>query len=352
LPSAARLYQVMAFERPIKGDLDRALSLLMHEHRHRLTDQVNNIKADAIKAGSLQSNRLVITCAKAADALHQEAMKQAASILLDFIERMQLTPIQITDWARPHLENLGNSLLGVVPPNGFAADHQRIRKQYDAVFSQRLSGVLRDVEIGFVKGEGFAGARKMEAEEEWVTAAEAVALLKSISGTAYTAQMTICKRAHAGLIRAIAAQLIVGDGKAREDVEIPRNFWWAEGAAALTQNWELGDFETWIKDETRIRVFGAKFARADIQKLIPTPSPPTSERTLDAKGGRPPAEYWDDLWVEICRQLHFGELVPKRQGDIEDAMKTWLATERDEHPSTSTIRPRARKLWNAIKGEN
>ena len=58
---------VPGFERPIKGDLDRELSLLMHEHRHKLMDQVNDIKANATKAGSLRSNRLIVTCVKAAD---------------------------------------------------------------------------------------------------------------------------------------------------------------------------------------------------------------------------------------------------------------------------------------------
>jgi hypothetical protein len=37
------------FEQPIKGDLDRSLSLLMHDARHKLIDECNRIKADAIK---------------------------------------------------------------------------------------------------------------------------------------------------------------------------------------------------------------------------------------------------------------------------------------------------------------
>ncbi|HEX5229568.1 MAG TPA: hypothetical protein VFW44_17775, partial [Bryobacteraceae bacterium] len=81
----------------------------------------------------------------------------------------------------------------------------------------------------------------------------------------------------------------------------------------------------------------------------PTVSAPV---TTAARGGRPPAEYWDDLWVEMCRQLYAGELIPKRQSDVESAMKAWLA-KRDDHPATSTIRERARKLWAALdKDEN
>ena len=168
----------MTFEQPIKGDLDRALSLLMHDHRHKLMEQCNLIKSDAIKAGTFQSNRVVVMAIKAADDLHKEAMTQATAILLDYIERMQRPPAEIVGWARPHLENLGNSLLGVVPPNNFPQDHQRLVRQYSAVFGQRLDGILRDVEIGFVKGAGFARAEQMESTEQWITASEASHILK------------------------------------------------------------------------------------------------------------------------------------------------------------------------------
>ena len=43
-----------------------------------------------------------------------------------------------------------------------------------------------------------------EHKDEWITAAEAVRLLKPIFESGYSAKMTICSRAHAGLIRARA----------------------------------------------------------------------------------------------------------------------------------------------------
>jgi hypothetical protein len=47
---------------------------------------------------------------------------------------------------------------------------------------------------------------------EWVTAAEAVRLLKPVFGnSAYMAQKTICKRAHNGLIRARAERLTANE---------------------------------------------------------------------------------------------------------------------------------------------
>ena len=68
----------------------------------------------------------------------------------------------------------------------------------------------------------------------------------------------------------------------------------------------------------------------------------------EPKGGRPAAAWWDDLWIEIARQLYVGDLHPKKQADIESAMVAWVSRfGRDV--AVSTIRIRARKLWIALK---
>jgi hypothetical protein len=73
-------------------------------------------------------------------------------VVLDFAKRLEVSPKQITPWARPHLDNLGNTLLAQIPPAGFPVEQQRIRAQYQLVFQQRLDGALRDIEIGFIEG--------------------------------------------------------------------------------------------------------------------------------------------------------------------------------------------------------
>jgi len=107
------------FEQPVKGDIDRSLSLMMHEARHRLMLEKNRIMAEASVAGALQSSRVIVTVASFANQIHDAAMKQATPLLMDFIERLQLPPAEMTSWARPHLENLGNTLLGQIPPTAF-----------------------------------------------------------------------------------------------------------------------------------------------------------------------------------------------------------------------------------------
>ena len=271
------------FERPKKNDLDTALSMLMHESRHKLIDEVSRIKSEAIKAGGLHSNRVVVAAVAAADTVHKAAIEEGHNILLDFIERMERTPTEIVDWARPHLENLNNSVLGVVPPNGFPQDHQRLTHQYRAVFKQRLDIMLRNVEIGHQKGVGFARAAQMESTEHWLTAAEASNLLKAAFSSEYLARKAICKRAHSGLIGARAERFIVA-GDVRAERELPKEFWWAEGEAALTQNWITGDFDTWIRRQVHLEAFGVSFLRADIEKMVPaTVSEPASMRSSQAQ---------------------------------------------------------------------
>lgn len=68
---------------------------------------------------------------------------------------------------------------------------------------------------------------------------------------------------------------------------------------------------------------------------------------VNEKRGRPPAKWWDDMWVAIAIQLFEGALQPKLQVDIENAMQEWIIAN-DKTAATSTVRKRARKLWDAL----
>ncbi|WP_315762029.1 hypothetical protein [Bradyrhizobium sp. SZCCHNS2005] len=358
----------MTFARPKKNDLDTALSMLMHSSRHKLLAEVNQIKSDAIKNGALQSNRVVVAAVKAADDIHKEAAEQANAMLLDFIERMQCPPSQVIEWARPHLENMSNSILGAISPDNFPADHQRLTNQYWAVFQQRMDILLRNVEIGHQNGTGFARAEKMESNEEWVSAAEAVRLLAP-KFSEYSAKMNLCKRAHAGMIRTRAERFVL-DNRPKDNFELPPVFWWAEGHEALTQDWRSGDFDTWVEShklandlrfaggKIHLQAFNVSFLRSQVEKLNPpdgqaAPVEATKQpATRRNKGGRPRHEFWEELLVEIGRQLYDGVLKPKTQADIEAAMKQWLINQGYEAGDTA-VRERAQMYWVAIqKDEN
>ncbi|NTG41674.1 hypothetical protein [Rhizobium rhizogenes] len=347
----------MAFQLPVKGDMDRLLSKLMHDARHKLMFESNRIMGEAAQVGALRGNRVLTILFTEADDIHKAAMSQAAKILLDFIQRMKRRPAEITGWALPHLENLGESLLGVIKPNGFPDDRQRFVGQYRAVFKQRLDGLLRDVEIGHVDGAGFARADEMESKEEWINAAGALALMKSTMHFQAAAR-AICTRAYDGMLRARAERFVREEGTNRrsaDNIDVPKEFWWACGDAALDQNWSTGDFETWIDNRIHLKAYSVSFLRAEIVKMVPSmldnnaPSKPIPSAQSVNRGGRPPAGWWEDCLVHVCFKYFRGELSHPKQSDIVRVMQDWISEHGYEEVADSTVKIRARKLMDAIK---
>ena len=259
----------LSFQPPIPSDIGRLLSNLMHEAWQRLMIEQNRIMGEAAQVGAFGSNRVIVTVSKVADEIHKDSMDRAKALMLQFVQRMQVPPAEITEIARPLLEALGNNLLGVIRPNNLPADHKRIVNQHSAVFQQRVESVLRDTEIGFDSESRFTGTTE---SETWITADQARNLLKSGTGSLFNAQMAICKRAHAGLIRACAEQFHYGQRTLHRH-NIPKEFWWAEGHQALEQDWAAGDFSTWVeRGSLQLKAFGVTFACADIEKIVPPPN--------------------------------------------------------------------------------
>lgn len=103
-------------------------------------------------------------------------------------------------------------------------------------------------------------------DDEWISANEAFELVSK--SNPYSAATTICARAHDGLI-ATKARLVMFGNRRREDAEVPSEFWWARGEGALTQNWQAGDFETWVDRDVHCRAYGVLFSHRDILALAP-----------------------------------------------------------------------------------
>jgi hypothetical protein len=160
------------FERPKKGDLDRTLSGVMHDARHKVEAECSELISQAVSRGTLQSSRQNLLFFLAADRQHERVMRVATAIVLDFIEHADASPPDMAGWARPILENLGNALLTVPKPNGFPEEHRRLLHQYQAVFRQRLDHTLRDIEIGYIRGQGFLRPQAVDGEQ-WISAAVA-----------------------------------------------------------------------------------------------------------------------------------------------------------------------------------
>jgi hypothetical protein len=138
------------YARPVKADLDRNLSTIFHTAHHRARDEQNRLISEFTRHG--MSTGLIWAVMRAVDTIHQEAVSTAMPVLCDFAKRMQHPSSEIATLARPHLENLNNTLLAGLPQAGFPDEWRRVQTQYSAVFKQRLDGALRDFEIGFIGG--------------------------------------------------------------------------------------------------------------------------------------------------------------------------------------------------------
>jgi hypothetical protein len=128
------------------------------------------------------------------------------------------------------------------------------------------------------------------------------------------------------------------------------------GAASRASNFSVQLMALWKEARGRVE------RQLEIHRYSFTNPPPKEIESKVGQGnssetstrpenrGRPPAEFWDRLWAATAYALYNGDLDPKRQADIEQAMAEWLAAN-DLTASPSNIRKRARILWQLIEFE-
>ena len=98
--------------------------------------------------------------------------------------------------------------------------------------------------------------------DEWISANKALDLLNR----RLSSRIAICTRAYAGMVKARAKRFIRANIKFG-NAEVPSKFWWAKGHEALGQNWQTGDFDTWIDGKYHWQAFGVEFLRSDIESM-------------------------------------------------------------------------------------
>lgn len=108
----------------------------------------------------------------------------------------------------------------------------------------------------------------------------------------------ICERAHAGLIKAKAERLI-GNGEENQDALIGKGFWWARGHEALEQDWNSGDFSTWIDRSVEVKAFGVSFDFTALSELVPADKQAAALRRISVIA--------HDDWIS-ARELHLALL--------------------------------------------
>jgi hypothetical protein len=68
------------------------------------------------------------------------------------------------------------------------------------------------------------------------------------------------------------------------------------------------------------------------------------------KGGRPPKAFWDDFWIEFFGRIHDGDLEPKSQADVKEAMIQILEDHNWPLDDRELDKP-SRKAWARIEPE-
>ncbi len=129
--------------------------------------------------------------------------------------------------------------------------------------------------------------------------------------------------------------------------DIPSWFWQIlTNSGKGTQEWERGLFSAHGSTPDGVFTYflaGVHFEAAALEALAPR-KPEARPEVAVNRVGRPPKEWWADLFCAVWGQIVQGELTPKNQADIERAMLDWVA-DRGEIVAESTVKPMARKVW-------
>lgn len=102
------------------------------------------------------------------------------------------------------------------------------------------------------------------ANDEWMSAKEALEYFLSRGVSYYEAKTTIFDRAHEGLIGA-RAKLVTVAGARYIDDEVPPDLW----AEELSEKWDAGDFAIASQYSYSLKAFGVEFRRSDIEQMGP-----------------------------------------------------------------------------------
>jgi len=94
-----------------------------------------------------------------------------------------------------------------------------------------------------------------------------------------------------------------------------------------------------------------RVAELEAAKAVPAagPPPPTDLDSLPPKRGRPSAEFWEDLIIEMARRMHMGDFKPKTQAEVEDAMARWILDRGYSGGRETQVKERARKVFKSFR---
>lgn len=124
--------------------------------------------------------------------------------------------------------------------------------------------------------------------EQWISARQVLELGFD--------RRAVCTRLHKGLMQAHATELHRKYEQTKNGL-LPKQFWWAEGESALEQNWESGDFSTFVSSNDEWKAFGVRFPLSGLLEMRAFEERPEILRSLSVAG--------NPLWVSAkdARQI-------------------------------------------------
>lgn len=203
---------------------------------------------------------------------------------------------------------------------------------------------------------------------KWLRPSDALKMLSPIGEQA--AVRELLRRLGTGRIIAAGSCTWGRNSENSEDrVTIPKS-WWGDTSPSNPGDdlWRVAGINfrpsaqrSYGTEYLDYRYFGVRFDREGVRTALadagldPAEADHSSESApavavAKHPGGAPPKPWWDDLWVEMFRQIWEAELQPTAMSHIADAMLQW-ASDHGHQLSESTAKRAARKLWAVAKPE-
>jgi hypothetical protein len=205
---------------------------------------------------------------------------------------------------------------------------------------------------------------------QWLTPVEALQILESALEDRSLAINVLLERLRGDMVPSAAFDTKVeGNLRGAEYGRLKPEVW--KNVTIYDSVWRKGDLTHEARNPRSpyggtitVRHFGVRFEPTSVQAIIPPRNVGNAEPIIPYqqsaetnppknKGGRPPKDWWADLWIEMCRQIYSGDIQftqETRQADIERAMHEWASKHRHD-VSDATIRVAANKLFRALKAE-
>jgi hypothetical protein len=156
------------FEKPNKGDVLNMLSAVSSNAHQVAAEERARVHRSFGGAAAELNSKLALYVAQAIDEVHIRWLKEAMSVLAGYLGKVDATPMEMTEWAKPELEGMATKLIGEVTSLNYPRFAKDTRARCKEIFQRRIEDALREFQLGRIDGkaikiEGAASAAQQAA---------------------------------------------------------------------------------------------------------------------------------------------------------------------------------------------